>query len=259
MSEKIYTSLDRPRANLPGLIDNPGIPLKLDGRGMPLKTIENFYIAMEWDYSMHNVRFNELTGAAEIAEYPTLKTETVRRWTDTDTAQLEQLLESDYGLYGPQKFHSARSMRARRSAARRFSSAGWRRSRSIRRSSFPPWRTRPCLTPFGRHRRAPRRRTGAWARLKTMCARSRRITISASARSREMPFFSAMTPLATRPRRRAARSRRFWTICRVWNGQGSIGLSTTVDSVPGGVQTPYRRKALIYKGFLLVSTQGTLK
>ena len=29
-----------PRANLPGLIENPGIPLKLDGRGMPLKTIE---------------------------------------------------------------------------------------------------------------------------------------------------------------------------------------------------------------------------
>ena len=51
---------NQPRAALPGLIENPGIPLELDRKGWPGKTIDNFFTALEWDYEFSKVRYNEL-------------------------------------------------------------------------------------------------------------------------------------------------------------------------------------------------------
>ena len=107
MTEQIYTSLNRPRANLPGLIENPGIPLDLDSKGWPLKTIENFYLAMEWDYTMSHVKYNELAQCAEYRDHGVNFEPIIRRWTDDELAWLEQHLETDFGLYSPQKFRSA--------------------------------------------------------------------------------------------------------------------------------------------------------
>ena len=92
-----------PRANLPGLIENPAMPLALDGRGMPLKTVDNFLTALECDERFSGVRFNELTGAAEVHD----DDEEPRRWTDADTARTALILESDYGLYAPGKLSDA--------------------------------------------------------------------------------------------------------------------------------------------------------
>ena len=107
MAEEYKTSLNRPRANLPGLMENPGIPLDLDSKGWPLKTIENFYTAMDWDETMSHVKYNELTQCAEYRGYGVKDEPIVRRWTDADLAWLEQHLETDYGLYSPQKLQSA--------------------------------------------------------------------------------------------------------------------------------------------------------
>ena len=107
MEEEYKTSLNRPRANLPGLMENPGIPLDLDSKGWPLKTIENFYTAMDWDETMSHVKYNELTQCAEYRGYGVKDEPIVRRWTDADLAWLEQHLETDYGLYSPQKLQSA--------------------------------------------------------------------------------------------------------------------------------------------------------
>ena len=107
MREEYDTSQNRPRANLPGLIENPGAPLKLDAKGWPLKTIENFFIAMEWDYTMSHVKYNELTQCAEYRDHGVNFEPIIRRWTDDEIAWLERHLETDFGLYSPQKFRTA--------------------------------------------------------------------------------------------------------------------------------------------------------
>ena len=97
----------RPRANLPGLNENPGIPLELDTKGWPLKTIANFYTALEWDYEFSKVKYNELAQCAEYHDYDDRFRPIIRRWTDKDLAWTEQHLELAYGLYSPARMQSA--------------------------------------------------------------------------------------------------------------------------------------------------------
>ena len=90
----------RPDAPPPPLADE--WPVVLDARGNPLTTIENIACILEHDPGFRSVRFNELLGAAEIEEAGVM-----RRWTDTDAARAAKILESDYGIYSPQKLQSA--------------------------------------------------------------------------------------------------------------------------------------------------------
>ena len=98
---------NQPRAALPGLIENPGIPLELDRKGWPVKTIDNFFTALEWDYEFSKVRYNELAQCAEHFSYDLFQKPTITRWTDKDLAWVEQHLESHYGLYSPTKLQTA--------------------------------------------------------------------------------------------------------------------------------------------------------
>ena len=97
----------RPRANLPGLNESPGIPLELDTKGWPLKTIANFYTALEWDYEFSKVKYNELAQCVEYHDYDDRFRPIIRRWTDKDLAWAEQHLEVAYGLYSPARMQSA--------------------------------------------------------------------------------------------------------------------------------------------------------
>ena len=98
---------NQPRAALPGLIENPGIPLELDRKGWPVKTIDNFFTALEWDYEFSKVRYNELAQCAEHFSYDLFQKPTITRWTDKDLAWVEQHLETYYGLYSPTKLQTA--------------------------------------------------------------------------------------------------------------------------------------------------------
>ncbi len=98
---------NQPRAALPGLIENPGIPLELDRKGWPVKTIDNFFTALEWDYEFSKVRYNELAQCAEHFSYDLFQNPTITRWTDKDLAWVEQHLETFYGLYSPTKLQTA--------------------------------------------------------------------------------------------------------------------------------------------------------
>ena len=98
---------NQPRAALPGLIENPGIPLELDRKGWPVKTIDNFFTALEWDYEFSKVRYNELAQCAEHFSYDLFEKPTITRWTDKDLAWVEQHLETYYGLYSPTKLQTA--------------------------------------------------------------------------------------------------------------------------------------------------------
>ena len=76
-----------------------------DKDGKPLPTIENFAAIMENDKTYAAVRYNELTGCAEI--HNTAKGEVrITKWTDADEARSMMYIESKYGLYSKDK-HSA--------------------------------------------------------------------------------------------------------------------------------------------------------
>ena len=76
--------------------------LALDARGNPLCTIENIVWILALDENFLSAQFNDLICAAELGEDGYR-----RRWTDTDTARAAQILETEYGLYSPQKLREA--------------------------------------------------------------------------------------------------------------------------------------------------------
>ena len=76
--------------------------LALDARGNPLCTIDNIVCILEHDENFLSARYNDLICAAELGEDGYR-----RRWTDTDTAYAAKILETEYGLYSPQKLREA--------------------------------------------------------------------------------------------------------------------------------------------------------
>ena len=72
-----------------------------DKDGRPLQTIENFCAIMANDRNYSAIRYNEMTGCAEVHNK-----DTITRWTDADEARSMMYIESKYGLYSKDK-HSA--------------------------------------------------------------------------------------------------------------------------------------------------------
>lgn len=87
------------------------IPLKFDGKGNPLVTIDNFYLIMCNDNYYKNLQFNELAHCPEIVENGK-----VRRWTDEDDAASRHYIESTYHIYSESKHDDALRMLFRRRA-----------------------------------------------------------------------------------------------------------------------------------------------
>ena len=102
MGQEIKGILNTMRQEIP--LPPPGRDsmLALDARGNPLCTIENIVCILEHDENFLSARYNDLICAAELGEDGYR-----RRWTDTDTARAAQILETEYGLYSPQKLREA--------------------------------------------------------------------------------------------------------------------------------------------------------
>ena len=102
MGQEIKGILNTMRQEIP--LPPPGRDsmLALDARGNPLCTIDNIVCILEHDENFLTARYNDLICAAELGE-----DEYRRRWTDTDTARAAQILETQYGLYSPQKLREA--------------------------------------------------------------------------------------------------------------------------------------------------------
>ena len=75
--------------------------------GKPLLTIENFLTAMEEDKRYANIRFNELSGRAEVHNVIIDGKPQTKRWSDADEAASERYMETAYELYSPQKHERA--------------------------------------------------------------------------------------------------------------------------------------------------------
>ena len=102
MGQEVKKVIQTIRKEIP--LPPPGLDtmLAVDARGNPLCTIENIVWILEHDESFLSARYNDLICAAELGEDGYR-----RRWTDTDTAYAAQILETEYGLYSPQKLREA--------------------------------------------------------------------------------------------------------------------------------------------------------
>lgn len=79
------------------------------GKGKPAITIGNFLLVMTSDKYFNSIRYNELSGNAEIH---TVKDGNVKieKWTDTDEAKSRNYIESNYKLYSKDKHSDALRM-----------------------------------------------------------------------------------------------------------------------------------------------------
>ena len=77
-----------------------------DSKGKPLAVINNFLLIMVQDKRYEPVRFNEMTGCAEVHIQDKGKIK-VRRWTDADEAESMRYIEATYGLYSREKHDAA--------------------------------------------------------------------------------------------------------------------------------------------------------
>ena len=78
------------------------IPLKYDGKGQVLQTIDNFLLVLNSDKEFESLKFNELTYSPEHI----IGGET-KRWADADDSAARNYMEKQYGLYHNQKFDDA--------------------------------------------------------------------------------------------------------------------------------------------------------
>lgn len=83
-------------------IQNSEIPLKFDGKGQPLQTIENFITILRRDDYFKEIKFNLLTYSPETTE----NWET-RRWTDADDSRARRYIETNFNLHHPTKLDDA--------------------------------------------------------------------------------------------------------------------------------------------------------
>ena len=84
--------------------------LDLDKNGLPAETISNFYNIMLCDLEYRNIRFNVISGRAELPKKTTSGDEIIDAWDDTDDATSQHYIEETYHLYAPQKHQAALRM-----------------------------------------------------------------------------------------------------------------------------------------------------
>ena len=78
------------------------IELKIDGKGFPLQTIENFLLVLNGDERFATLKFNELAYSPE-QEIDGVSA----RWTDADDSATRNYIEKAYQLYHNQKYDDA--------------------------------------------------------------------------------------------------------------------------------------------------------
>lgn len=83
------------------------IQLERSGNGKPLATIRNFLIIMEEDQQYESIRFNELTGQAEIHSIAADGKPEMRIWRDSDDSASREFIETKYKLHNRSKHDDA--------------------------------------------------------------------------------------------------------------------------------------------------------
>lgn len=83
------------------------IKLERSGNGKPLATIRNFLTIMENDEQYRGVKFNELTGQAEIHHVSADGKLEKRDWRDSDDAASREFIESNFGIHNRAKHDDA--------------------------------------------------------------------------------------------------------------------------------------------------------
>lgn len=76
-------------------------------RGVPETTIDNFYLFMLRDEQYRGIRFNEMSGRAEIHEIDADGNLTIRPWSDADDARSKHYFELRHEMYAPAKHDAA--------------------------------------------------------------------------------------------------------------------------------------------------------
>lgn len=84
--------------------------LDLDKNGLPAETIDNFFSIMIEDEEYRNIRFNVISGRAELPKKTTNGEEIIDAWDDTDDAASQHYIEDTFHLYAPQKHQNALRM-----------------------------------------------------------------------------------------------------------------------------------------------------
>ena len=74
--------------------------------GKILLTIDNFLTVMQMDKRYAGIRYNEMSGSAEVHNIVNGKIR-IEKWTDAHLAASENYIESTYGLYSAQKHEKA--------------------------------------------------------------------------------------------------------------------------------------------------------
>ena len=73
--------------------------LELDRNGLPAETIDNFYNIMLGDEEYRRIRFNVVSGRAELPKRLTSGEEIIDAWDDTDDAISQHYIEEAYHLF----------------------------------------------------------------------------------------------------------------------------------------------------------------
>lgn len=84
--------------------------LELDDRGVAKETIENFFQIMICDPFYKTVRYNLITNQAEVIRKNPDGKDILVPWSDTEDAESQRFIESEYNLYAPQKHANALRM-----------------------------------------------------------------------------------------------------------------------------------------------------
>lgn len=83
-------------------IINSEVPLKFDGRGQPLNTIENYLIIIRNDPHFCNIKFNGLAYCPEK-----ITPDGPARWEDADDSAARNYIESKYAIHNEKKLDDA--------------------------------------------------------------------------------------------------------------------------------------------------------
>ena len=86
--------------------DRMPVPVELDGKGIPLATIDNIVRIMQFDPHYKDIHYNVVLNAAEVHSIRLGKV-TVRRWEDADVAESQNYIESTYKIFNQQKHAAA--------------------------------------------------------------------------------------------------------------------------------------------------------
>ncbi len=78
------------------------LDLKLNDKGIPVPTIENFLAIMRGSHEYDSIRFNVIRNSPEVTHNGE-----VCRWSDADAAQSRRFCETQFGIYSEKKHYDA--------------------------------------------------------------------------------------------------------------------------------------------------------